>query len=711
MPVVVARERPLPDLVIRVSGNARVRQIWGDPSEYDLRPDASPGELSKLLSRFGAHGIDEIVRTVVRSRQAMVSTADIPVGGRVRPIRAAIVPGAGGDAVCVLADLSAFATDHRQYDLLASIARGGEPSENLAGIVDLLGGHGGRRGATVLVLSDDGDRLDESLPAGGVEVHSGFAADLSHSLPWVTAARSGRRVTVTDVASDLRFADLGEIVAEYPEMGAVMVEPVVATGDNAVLGAVVVWAPLVEDLPEAADVELAAVLAGIALERQSADAALVYRATHDLLTGVSNRAALIDRLDRALADDSRREHPVALLFCDLDGFKAINDLYGHHVGDLALVDVARRLVEAVRPGDTVARYGGDEFVVLCEEVDGAEGAMMIADRLVEAVRERPLDIDDDIEVALDISVGIRVSGDAETNESMLRDADSAMYRAKAEGGATARVYGEAVRRSVRHRAQLAEELRVGIDTRQLRLRYQPIMDLTSDRVVAVEALVRWAHPSRGLLVADGFVPLAEATGLILPLGEVVLAQALEDLVVWDEQGIDPPVGLQVNVSSQQLQAPGFSESVLAIVDSFEVDRQRICLEITETSLLEESDESTAALETLVEGGIVLALDDFGTGYSSLTTLQRVPVSRLKIDGSFVGGLGINPSDEAIVRSVVNLAGSLELTAVAEGVEVAGQMEYLRDLGCEWAQGILFSPPLDSPTLVSQLTRMQRRYLD
>ncbi|MCP5029315.1 MAG: GGDEF domain-containing protein [Actinomycetia bacterium] len=701
---VIADERPLPDLVIRVGGDARVRQIWGDPSRYDLDPVQTPGELSKLLANLGAADIDDVVRSVVRSRQAMVSTADIPVRGRVRPIRAAIVPGSGGDAVCVLADLSSVATDHRQYDLLADIARGGDPAENLVGIIDLLGG----RAATVLVLSDSGERLEEGVPADGVEVHSGFSADLTENLPWVTAARSGRRVVVSDVSHDSRFPDLATTAADWPGMGSVTVEPVVATGDNAVLGAVVVWAPIAEELPDVVDVELAAVLAGIVLERQSADAGLVYRATHDLLTGVSNRPALIDRLDRALADDSRREHPVALLFCDLDGFKAINDLYGHHVGDLALVDVARRLAEAVRPGDTVARYGGDEFVVLCEEVDGAEGATMIADRLVEAVRERPLDVDEGVQVALGISVGIRVSGDDETTDSMLRDADTAMYRAKAEGGATSRVYGEAVRRSIRHRAQLAEELRVGIDTRQLRLRYQPIVDLDTDRVVAVEALVRWAHPNRGLLVADGFVPLAEATGLILPLGEVVLAQALEDLVVWDEQGVDPTVGLQVNVSSQQLQAPGFAESVLAIVDSFGVERGRVCLEITETTLLEDTEESTTVLKRLVKGGIVLALDDFGTGYSSLTTLQRVPVSRLKIDGSFVRGLGISTSDEAIVRSVVNLAGSLELTAVAEGVEVAGQMDHLKELGCEWAQGMHFSPPLDSPTLVSQLSRTQRR---
>ena len=430
---------------------------------------------------------------------------------------------------------------------------------------------------------------------------------------------------------------------------------------------------------------------------------LAHVAVHDTLTGLPNRVLLADRLGQALRRCTRTGSSVAVLFIDLDRFKFVNDSRGHAVGDELLVAVAERLRGVVRGHDTVARFGGDEFVVVCEDDDAAVQASVIAEHVAEVLREPVLT--DGQEVFLGASIGIAVADSgADSPESLLRDADAAMYRAKERGRDRCEFFDAVMRTEAVARLETQSALHRAVERDELRLHYQPVVDLASGEVRGVEALVRWARPHHGLVGPGAFIPLAEETGLIVPIGKWVLEEAARQVALWQEARPGQRLTVNVNLSAAQLRQPDLVDNLAAVIDTYGIDPGALCLELTESTFMEEAEGHGAALAALKALGVNLAMDDFGTGYSSLTYLKRFPVNVLKIDQAFVGGLGRDASDTAIVRSVIDLAHALGLTVVAEGVETADQAAHLCRLGCDLAQGYYFARPLPPDELDSLLER-------
>jgi diguanylate cyclase (GGDEF)-like protein len=439
-------------------------------------------------------------------------------------------------------------------------------------------------------------------------------------------------------------------------------------------------------------------------ERQQAEAELQHAAQHDPLTGLPNRMLFLDRLGHAVARLARRRILAAVLFCDLDGFKDINDSLGHDHGDNLLVTISRRLAGSLRPSDTVARFGGDEFVVLGEDLHSEQDGVRLAERLSEAVAE-PIQLGGQ-EVALSASIGIVFARDARADPGMLiRDADAAMYVAKAKGRPRIEVFDPAVRRKVVRRMQTGNALRRALERDELRLFYQPMVQLgrgTKDRVVGVEALIRWNHPELGLVAPSEFVPLAEETGLILPIGERVLRTACRQAEAFRRRGW--PLQMSVNLSPRQLVHPGLLPLVALVLREVGADPATIQLEIAETTTTENLDAVIQALQGLKSLGLKLALDDFGTGYSSLACLHRFPIDTLKLDRTFVVDLGSAKAASVIAGVTINLAHALGLTTVAEAVETAEQLRSLRQLECDIAQGYLWSRPVPAEDLLEWLGR-------
>ena len=428
-------------------------------------------------------------------------------------------------------------------------------------------------------------------------------------------------------------------------------------------------------------------------ERKAFETQLSHMALHDPLSGLPNRALFLDRLERALLRGGRVARPVAVLFLDLDDFKVINDSLGHDAGDQLLTMVAGRLSKCIRPSDTVARLGGDEFTVLMEEVEGSTEALEAADRVGEVLRE-PFTLEGR-EIVVRCSIGVALSNDPHDHpESLLRNADMAMYRAKRDGKAGSAIFDHGMESRALERLEIETELRQALQRKELRVFYQPILSLADGRIVEFEALIRWVHPERGLLAAGAFVPLAEETGLIVPIGEWVLEQACDQLRNWQQQfPTEPPLAMSVNLSARQFQSATLAEDIEGIARLAGLDPSTLKLEITESVVMKDAESAIATLRALKAIGFRLAIDDFGTGYSSLAYLKRFPVDTLKIDRSFVDGLGHDPQDTAIVRSVVALAKSLDLSVTAEGIETPTQQAHLTRLGCERGQGYLFSKPV------------------
>jgi diguanylate cyclase (GGDEF)-like protein len=453
---------------------------------------------------------------------------------------------------------------------------------------------------------------------------------------------------------------------------------------------------------------------GSALARGELLAQLTYQATHDALTGVANRVAFIDRARLALARSERTGESVAVLFLDIDRFKFVNDSFGHDAGDRLLKDLAGRLEGVVRPGDTLARFGGDEFTLLCEGLTAESDAMGIADRVNE-VLAKPFQLDEG-EVFVTCSIGVAVaSGGHHRPEDLVTNADAAMYRAKAAGGDRREAFDLAVRKHAKRRLDLQNALYHALERGEFRVLYQPAVSLRTGEVVGVEALVRWLHPERGLIAPGEFIGLAEETGLIVPLGVQVLRDACRTAARWQSSGPltrsqvaagaatwppskSRPPRVSVNLSARQFSHPGLVKVVSDILNANGTDPASICFEITESVLMEDVETTTAALHGLKRLGVQLTIDDFGTGYSSLSYLKRFPVDELKVDRSFVDGLGTDPEDSAIVAAVVKLAHALDLEVVAEGVETAEQSRHLRDLGCDTAQGYFYGRPVPAHEL-------------
>ena len=437
-------------------------------------------------------------------------------------------------------------------------------------------------------------------------------------------------------------------------------------------------------------------------ERRRLESQLAHRATHDDLTGLPNRSLLLDRLEVALGA-AHPEHRLALLFLDLDHFKGVNDSLGHEAGDELLREVARRVAGVLRPDDLVARLGGDEFVVLCEGVADEHQAADVARRITGAVESTPIRLAT-TELSVTASVGIALSAGSGHPEALLRDADAAMYRAKELGRARLEVYDDAMRAQAARRSALADELAHALEAGQLELHHQPTVDLATGRVRGVEALVRWRHPTRGLLAPAEFIRLAEDTGLIVGLGLRVLTMATRAARRWvDELGDDaPPV--HVNLSAAQVTAPSVGALVTGVLAATDLPPDHLCLEVTESVLMEDARAAEASLRELRELGVRVAIDDFGTGYSSLSYLRRFPVDVLKVDRSFIDGLGPDAEDTAIVHAIITLARTLGLESVAEGVETAEQVDGLAELGCDAAQGYWFTRPVPEDELLPLLRR-------
>jgi diguanylate cyclase (GGDEF)-like protein/PAS domain S-box-containing protein len=422
-------------------------------------------------------------------------------------------------------------------------------------------------------------------------------------------------------------------------------------------------------------------------ERRAMEDALRHQAFHDGLTGLPNRALFDDRLAQALARDRRGESQVAVVLVDLDDFKAVNDSLGHAAGDDLLVECARRFDGIVRASDTAARLGGDEFAVLVEDHDAAGAAGEVARRLREAL-DRPFAIDGRaLHVAASVGVAVAEAGVAPLD--VVRNADIAMYQAKERGGDELVAFEPRMLHAARERLDLREDLRGALERGELAVHYQPVVGLGDGETVAVEALMRWSHPVHGDVSPVRFIPVAEETGMIVALGAWVLERACADLPAL--QAGAPGVRIGVNVSAVQLREPGFPEEVRAILRRTGVAPGDVVLELTE-SVFADDEQVAGALRALRALGVSLSVDDFGTGYSSLSYLRRLEVDSIKIDRSFVAGLGEEPRDAALVRSIIELGHALGLTMVAEGVEDADQETFLRDAGCDLAQGWLFGRP-------------------
>ena len=438
------------------------------------------------------------------------------------------------------------------------------------------------------------------------------------------------------------------------------------------------------------------VFTDISLRKQSEEQ-IRNLAFFDPLTQLPNRRLLLDRLHQAISSSMRTGRQGALLFIDLDNFKSINDTQGHAVGDLLLVEAAKRLQGCIREGDTTARLGGDEFVVLIEDMDNDEQA---AAAQAETVGEKILTtigqsyLINGHEFHSTASIGITLfRGEVKTMEEMLKRADVALYQAKAEGRNTLRFFDPAMQAAVTARVALESDLRRAIlEQEQLQLYYQAQVDSTG-RLIGAEALVRWRHPKRGMVSPAEFIPLAEESGLILPLGHWVLATACEQLTAWAARPETAHLTVAVNVSAKQFHLPTFVEEVLALVDYFKVNPARLKLEITESLMVENVDDIIAKMTTLKTRGINFSMDDFGTGYSSLSYLKRLPLYQLKIDQSFVRDVLTDPNDAAIAKIIVSLAKSMNLAVIAEGVETDAQREFLEENGCHTFQGYLFSKPI------------------
>jgi diguanylate cyclase (GGDEF)-like protein len=419
---------------------------------------------------------------------------------------------------------------------------------------------------------------------------------------------------------------------------------------------------------------------------------LAFLATHDPLTGLPNRTLILDRVEQMLARSTRSQTPVAALFIDVDNFKSINDTLGHGVGDELLRAVASRLKGVVRQVDAVGRLGGDEFVVIAEELTFAAGPELVAERLLEALKHPfNLGAEEEIRVTVTASVGI-ASGKRASAEELLRDADIAMYQAKWDGKNRYAVFETGMQDTVQNRMELDMDLREALEKGEFFLAYQPTFTLSDMTPTGVEALIRWQHPTRGIVQPDAFIPLLEETGLITEVGRWVLREACRQGAAWRQGGY--PIVMAVNVSARQLDTDELIADIEGALADSGLESEALTIEITETTLMRNIEETVRRLTEIKRLGVRIAIDDFGTGYSSLAHLQQFPVDALKIDRSFISGLRHNKEGETLIRTLVQLGKALSIETFAEGIEQQQELSLLRDEDCDNGQGFLFARPLD-----------------
>jgi diguanylate cyclase (GGDEF)-like protein/PAS domain S-box-containing protein len=576
-----------------------------------------------------------------------------------------------------------------------------DPVALMRAAVSLIEGIDGVQGACIWEVGRDGRRL--RLRAGLEGQVTGTsrvsAARDSHA---GAALDSGLHVIVADWSTEQRFT----MPPVLRVLGVGSSLAVVIDGKDHPFGVLDVHStdPSRFTPQDVHFVQAAANVLADAIERHIADQALRYRVLHDSLTGLPNRLSFVDALSDALRRATQSGSPVGILFLDLDHFKLINDSMGHHAGDALLRAVAPRLRAHLRPGDIVARFGGDEFGILIDRLTDEDEAIAIADRVAVAFA-KPYSMEG-AEHFISASVGIAVARPSDREpvnaDLLIRDADAAMYRAKERGRARCELFDEEMRASALRRLEIERELRHGLDRQELTLHYQPVVSLKSGEITGLEALLRWQHPDRGLLDPAEFVSIAEDSGLIEPVGRWVQEHACRQILEWHEQRPDArPFDVSVNLSARQVAHRDLPAIVAEILARTGLDPVHLQLEITESVLVEESATAKATLEALSEIGVRLVLDDFGTGYSSLAYLNRFPFDALKIDRSFVEALGIEQERTAIIEAIIGMARALSLDVIAEGVENEAQLSELRRLGCDYAQGHLFSRALPP----EQVTRL------
>jgi diguanylate cyclase (GGDEF)-like protein/PAS domain S-box-containing protein len=539
-----------------------------------------------------------------------------------------------------------------------------------------------------------------------------FEALVQHSSDVVTVVDQGGRVLYQSesvhgvfgyTAESLLGRPLGDVLA--PDESARLVEAL-AEAARRPYGTLVLELPLRHHAGHVCQAEMTVTnllsnpaVGGLVLntrdisERKQLEDQLVHEAFHDSLTLLANRALFKDRLDQALHRNRRGPEAVAVLFLDLDGFKEVNDSLGHATGDQLLIQVADRLRACVRPGDTVARFGGDEFAVLVEDSTGELDAVTVAERITASMRER-FEIEGH-EIHVRGSVGIAsADADADGSDQLLRNADLAMYRAKSAGQGGFEEYDPAMHRGLVERLELEADLRRAVEVGELELYYQPTVSLASGAIIGVEALLRWHHPTRGLVPPAQFIPLAESTGLINPIGRWVLAEACKQAVAWQRQHPGQTLlTMSVNISGRQLQSPGLADDVADALEASGLSPACLVLEMTESVLMTDTEENLELLQRLKDKGIRLAIDDFGTGYSSLSYLHRFPVDILKIDRSFVERLSERSDDAELAGTIVRLGQSLRMSTIAEGIEDHEQLDALRRMACDLGQGFYLARPV------------------
>ncbi len=590
-----------------------------------------------------------------------------------------------------------------ETEVLRLVAQSAPIERSLGVLAEALAGSGSGLGCAVFMLPDSPERQLRLVASSGVA--SEVVDAMERGTPpacgnvAVRAVAGEGEVRVPALSRDERYAQHAQQWLRYEIAGCWSVA-IEAAGGQGAMGSVVLFAAdpfALTDDSHGDMLRRAAHVAAIAVERSRAEHLLAVQARHDPLTGLVNRTVFLDRTTLALNRARRGGAVLAVIFIDLDRFKMVNDSLGHEAGDQMLIGVARRLSAALRPGDTVARFGGDEFTVLCEGLTDEEQVVEVA-RRVDAVLGEPI-IVGHAELYATASIGVAVSTGEETAESLIGNADAAMYRAKQRGGHGVELFDAAMRRRASERLDTQTAMHRALERSEFEVFYQPTVDLATGVVNGVEALVRWRHPTRGLLAPVDFLDLAENSGLIVPIGLQVLRQACDQAFAWRTAGPGgTPLRMSINLSARQFSQPNLPSLVEEVLADSRVEPSSICFEITESAVMDDALSTVAAMDHLKALGVRLSIDDFGTGYSSFTYLKRFPVDELKVDRSFVTGLLEDGEDSAIVAAVINLAHSLNLNTVAEGVELSSQVDRLRTLGCDSAQGYYFGRPLPAQSL-------------
>jgi diguanylate cyclase (GGDEF)-like protein/PAS domain S-box-containing protein len=688
------------DALCRMLGRTRDELVGRSPAEATHPDDIAPSR-AVVDRALGGSGRQEILKRYQRPDGEIVWAM----------VDSIFVPGRRGDGwfYAHIQDITAERAAHeavarqaRQQAAVAALGRFALEEQDLEAVMDRVAATVAEtldvelcevmeitpRGSALRLVAGVGweeGQVRRVLVPAGPGSQAGYT--LLHEAPVVTH----------DIASEARFS----FAAALRDAGAasgITVAVAAREGHWGVLGAHA-RSPRHFAPDEADFLRSVANVISSAVDRNRVDEEVRHRAMHDPLTGLPNRALALDRLEGALARRRRDGRAVAVLLADLDQFKLVNDSMGHQAGDDLLVALAPRLHDAVRPSDTVARLGGDEFLVVCEQLDGAHEAIRVAERVAQAINQPIVLAAGEHFITASIGIAVAESAGADPAD-LLRDADAAMYRAKERGRGRYELFDDVLRKRVLTRLRTENELRRGIEQGELRVVYQPVVELVGGSVTAVEALVRWQHPERGLIDPVEFIPVAEDSGLIGALGDWVLTAACRDGARWQERfPRADPLLVCVNTSPRQLANGAFPARVADIMGRHGLAPGSLALEITESVLMEEAHAPVTVLASLREYGLRLMLDDFGTGYSSLSYLRRFPLDVLKIDRSFVAGLGRDDEDSAIVAAIVQMARTLGLTVVAEGVERPEQLARLRELDCDRAQGRLIAEPMPADDVV------------